>query len=186
MRTISSNKACVTQFSTSPWSTHFLERIERKCLNACFLPNVSDDVFARTDNAVHYLQSLKGCWREQAAFLLAICSHMQDPSESQREGILLHFRVHNLSLYPPAVEVQLYPVCLHTSVIHKMSQVITVNPLDNVYTEMCLAEAGLAPVSHLGQRTLRRHITSPKRNKNHPSCLKNISFQCSWFTVCIS
>lgn len=176
MRTISSNEACVTQFSASPGSTHFLERIERKCLNARFLPNVGDDVFARTDNAGHYLQGLKGCWRDQAPFLLAICSHVQEPSEAQREGILLHFRVHSLSLYPPAVEVQLDPVCLHTSVIHKMSQVITVNPSDNVYTEMCLAEAGLAPVSHLGQRILRWYITSPKGNKNHRSCVKNISF----------
>lgn len=55
-----------------------------------------------------------------------------------------------------------------------MSQSITIHPIDDAYIGMCLAKAGLGPVSHMGFWTLGLHIPSKEVDLYDPCYYKDL------------
>ncbi|XP_073332560.1 N-acetyllactosaminide beta-1,3-N-acetylglucosaminyltransferase 3-like [Pagrus major] len=128
----------------------FLEWMERNCPNASFLLFGDDDVFANTDNMVEYLQSLKDNNGRKHLFTGRL---RQDtgPIRSSRSKYFIPVQVYKSESYPSYCGGGGYLLSGYTaSVIYSMSQSITILPIDDVYMGMCLAKAGLGPVSHKG------------------------------------
>ena len=138
----------------------FLEWMERNCPNAHFLFNGDDDVFANTDNMVKYLQNLKDNNGRMHLFTGRL---RQDtgPIRSPGSKYFIPVQVYESESYPPYCGGGGYLLSGYTaSVIYNMSQSITIIPIDDAYTAMCLAKAGLGPVSHKGVKTAGLHLPS--------------------------
>ncbi|XP_073332561.1 N-acetyllactosaminide beta-1,3-N-acetylglucosaminyltransferase 3-like [Pagrus major] len=138
----------------------FLEWMERNCPNTRFLFNGDDDVFANTGNMVEYLQSLKDNNGKKHLF----AGHLMEGLAPIREPWSKYFvpvQLHESELYPPYLSGGGYLLSGYSaSVIYSMSKSIAILPIDDVYMGMCLAKAGLRPMSHIGVKVLGVSIPS--------------------------
>lgn len=152
----------------------FLEWMERNCLNARFLLNGDDDVFANTENMVDYLQSLTNNDGGEHLFIGHLISDA-GPIRIPWNKYYIPVQVYNSNLYPPYCGGGGYLLSAYTALtIYRMSQSITIFPIDDVYMGMCLAKAGLKPISHDGVKTLGWSIPSSKLDKYDPCFLKEL------------
>ncbi|XP_070765350.1 N-acetyllactosaminide beta-1,3-N-acetylglucosaminyltransferase 3-like [Enoplosus armatus] len=152
----------------------FLEWMERNCPNARFLLNGDDDVFANTDNMVEYLQSLKDNDGSKHLFTGHVI-HNASPIRWSKSKYFIPVQVHKANSYPPYCGGGGYLLSGYTAlVIYNMSQSITILPIDDVYIGMCLAKAGLTPVSHMGVKTLGLYISSKKIDVYNPCYYKEL------------
>ncbi|XP_044056544.1 N-acetyllactosaminide beta-1,3-N-acetylglucosaminyltransferase 3-like isoform X2 [Siniperca chuatsi] len=132
----------------------FLEWMERNCPNARFLLNGDDDVFANTDNMVEYLQSLKDNDGSKHLFTGHLIQNV-GPIRSSGSKYFIPVQIQESESYPPYCGGGGFLLSGYTAlVIYHMSQSIAILPIDDFYMGMCLAKAGLAPVSHMGFRTI--------------------------------
>ncbi|XP_042081856.1 N-acetyllactosaminide beta-1,3-N-acetylglucosaminyltransferase 3-like [Haplochromis burtoni] len=151
----------------------FLEWMERNCPNAHFLLNGDDDVFANTDNMVEYLQSLKDNDGSQHLFTGHLIQG-KGPIRGNNSKYYIPVQVHESDSYPPYCGGAGYLLSHYTAlVIYKMSKSINLLPIDDVYMGMCLAKAGLGPVSHMGFKTAGLHIPSNKVDLYDPCYYKD-------------
>ncbi|KAM4599188.1 N-acetyllactosaminide beta-1,3-N-acetylglucosaminyltransferase 3-like [Fundulus diaphanus] len=152
----------------------FLEWMERRCPQARFLLNGDDDVFAHTNNMVEYLQSLKdndGSKHLFAGHLLQKSFPIRDKTNKYFVPLL----VYEKDVYPPYCGGGGYLLSGYTAlVISKMSALIQIIPIDDVYMGMCLAEMKLDPESHMGVKTLGWYVPSKKVDKYHPCYMKEV------------
>uniref|UniRef100_A0A671UQA8 Hexosyltransferase n=1 Tax=Sparus aurata TaxID=8175 RepID=A0A671UQA8_SPAAU len=128
----------------------FLGWMERNCLSTSFLLFGDDDIFANTDNIVEYLQNLKDNNGNKHLFTGRL---RQDtgPIRSPRSKYFIPVQVYKSESYPPYCGGGGYLLSGYTaSVIYSMSQSVDIIPIDDAYMAMCLAKAGLGPVSHKG------------------------------------
>ncbi|XP_040896334.1 N-acetyllactosaminide beta-1,3-N-acetylglucosaminyltransferase 3-like [Toxotes jaculatrix] len=140
----------------------FLEWMERNCPKARFLLNGDDDVFANTDNMVEYLQSLKDNDGSKHLFTGHLIQG-KGPVRWTKSKYYVPVQVQESDSYPPYCGGGGFLLSGYTAlVIYNMSQSITIHPIDDVYMGMCLAKAGLGPVSHMGFRTIGLYIPSKK------------------------
>ncbi|GLD49911.1 N-acetyllactosaminide beta-1,3-N-acetylglucosaminyltransferase 3-like protein [Lates japonicus] len=145
----------------------FLEWMERNCPKARFLLNGDDDVFANTDSMVDYLQGLKNNDGSKHLFTGNVFQGTR-PVRWTESKYYVPVQVQESDSYPPYCGGGGFLLSGHTTlVIYNMSQSITIHPIDDVYMGMCLAKAGLSPVSHMGFRTLGLHIPSKKSNRSN-------------------
>ncbi|XP_044071326.1 N-acetyllactosaminide beta-1,3-N-acetylglucosaminyltransferase 3-like [Siniperca chuatsi] len=152
----------------------FLEWLERNCRNARFLLNGDDDVFANTDNMVEYLQSLKDNDGSKHLFTGHLIQNAS-PIRLSSSKYFIPFQLHKSNSYPPYCGGGGILLSVYTAlVINKMSQSITIFPIDDVYMGMCLAKARLAPVSHMGVKTLGLYLRSPNIDKYDPCYFKEM------------
>ncbi|XP_031606105.2 N-acetyllactosaminide beta-1,3-N-acetylglucosaminyltransferase 3 [Oreochromis aureus] len=151
----------------------FLEWMERNCPNARFLLNGDDDVFANTDNMVEYLQGLKDNDGRQHLFTGHLIQG-KGPIRGNNSKYYIPVQVHEADSYPPYCGGAGYLLSHYTAlVIYKMSKSINLLPIDDVYMGMCLAKAGLGPVSHMGFKTAGLHIPSNKADLYDPCYYKD-------------
>ena len=138
----------------------FLEWMERNCLSTSFLLFGDDDIFANTDNIVEYLQNLKDNNGNKHLFTGRL---RQDtgPIRSPRSKYFIPVQVYKSESYPPYCGGGGYLLSGYTaSVIYSMSQSVDIIPIDDAYMAMCLAKAGLGPVSHKGVKTAGLRLPS--------------------------
>ncbi|XP_070765048.1 N-acetyllactosaminide beta-1,3-N-acetylglucosaminyltransferase 3-like [Enoplosus armatus] len=151
----------------------FLEWMERNCPNARFLLNGDDDVFANTDNMVEYLQSLKDNDGSKHLFTGHLIQG-QGPVRWTKSKYYVPVQVQESESYPPYCGGGGFLLSGYTAlVICNMSQSITIHPIDDAYMGMCLAKAGLGPVSHMGFRTIGLRIPSKKVDLYDPCYYKD-------------
>ncbi|CAK6979548.1 N-acetyllactosaminide beta-1%2C3-N-acetylglucosaminyltransferase 3-like [Scomber scombrus] len=152
----------------------FLEWMERNCPNARFLLNGDDDVFANTDNMVEYLQSLKDNNGRKHLFTGHLIQNV-GPIRSSGSKYFIPVQVQESDSYPPYCGGGGFLLSGYTAlVIYKMSQSITILPIDDVYMGMCLAKAGLGPDSHMGVKTAGLHIPSSTLDGYDPCFYKEV------------
>ncbi|XP_042339773.1 N-acetyllactosaminide beta-1,3-N-acetylglucosaminyltransferase 3-like [Plectropomus leopardus] len=152
----------------------FLEWMERNCPNARFHLNGDDDVFANTDNMVEYLQSLKDNDGSKHLFTGHLIQNV-GPIRSSWSKYFIPVQVQKSNSYPPYCGGGGFLLSGYTAmVIYKMSQSITMLPIDDVYMGMCLAKAGLSPSSHMGVKTAGLYIPSSKLDKFDPCYYREV------------
>ncbi|GLD49910.1 N-acetyllactosaminide beta-1,3-N-acetylglucosaminyltransferase 3-like protein [Lates japonicus] len=152
----------------------FLEWMERNCLKARFLLNGDDDVFANTDNMVTYLQGLENNDGSKHLFSGHLIQNAV-PKRGSQSKYFIPVQVQESDSYPPYCGGGGFLLSGHTAlVIYNMSQSITILPIDDVYMGMCLAKAGLSPVSHMGVKTLGWYIPSSKLDAHDPCYYKEL------------
>ncbi|XP_069377920.1 N-acetyllactosaminide beta-1,3-N-acetylglucosaminyltransferase 3-like isoform X2 [Paralichthys olivaceus] len=152
----------------------FLEWMERNCPKARFLLNGDDDVFANTDNMVEYLQGL----RDNDGSKHLLTGHLIQyvgPIRSPGNKYYVPVQVQESDSYPPYCGGGGFLLSGYTAmVIYKMSKSIPFIPIDDVYMGMCMAKAGLSPVSHMGVKTSGMYIPSKKLDEFDPCFYKEI------------
>ncbi|XP_037626754.1 N-acetyllactosaminide beta-1,3-N-acetylglucosaminyltransferase 3-like [Sebastes umbrosus] len=152
----------------------FLEWMERNCPNARFLLNGDDDVFANTENMVEYLQGLKDNNGSKHLFIGHLIQNV-GPIRSSGSKYFIPVQVQESDSYPPYCGGGGFLLSGYTAlVIYKMSESITILPIDDVYMGMCLAKAGLGPASHMGVKTAGLYIPSNKLDAYDPCYYKEV------------
>uniref|UniRef100_A0A665VCG6 Hexosyltransferase n=1 Tax=Echeneis naucrates TaxID=173247 RepID=A0A665VCG6_ECHNA len=146
----------------------FLEWMETNCPNARFLFNGDDDVFANTDSMVHYLQSFMDNNGDKHLFAGHLIQNV-GPIRTKESKYFIPTQVQESESYPPYCGGGGFVLSGYTaSVIYRMSQSISILPIDDVYMGMCLAKAGLGPVSHMAVKTAGLHIPSKILDEYNP------------------
>ncbi|XP_076841580.1 N-acetyllactosaminide beta-1,3-N-acetylglucosaminyltransferase 3.4 isoform X2 [Brachyhypopomus gauderio] len=145
----------------------FMEWMERWCPDAHFLLNGDDDIFANTDNMVEYL---KGLDSEDGSKHLYVGEVMFEvPVRYAASKYYVPVQVQKSDRYPQYCGGGGFLLSHFTArTIHKMSQSITLMPIDDVYIGMCVEEAGLKPESHIGVRTTGLYIPTQKVDSFNP------------------
>ncbi|XP_018546544.2 N-acetyllactosaminide beta-1,3-N-acetylglucosaminyltransferase 3-like [Lates calcarifer] len=152
----------------------FLEWMERNCPHVHFLLNGDDDVFANTDNMVQYLQSLKDNDGSKHLFIGHLIQNV-GPIRLPWNKYYIPVQVQESDTYPPYCGGGGYLLSRYTAlVIYRISQSITIHPIDDVYMGMCLAKAGLSPESHIGVQTAGIYIPSHKIDNYDPCYYREI------------
>ncbi|GLD47004.1 N-acetyllactosaminide beta-1,3-N-acetylglucosaminyltransferase 3-like protein [Lates japonicus] len=152
----------------------FLEWMERNCPHVHFLLNGDDDVFANTDNIVQYLQSLKDNDGSKHLFIGHLIQNV-GPIRLPWIKYYIPVQVQESDTYPPYCGGGGYLLSRYTAlVIYRISQSITIHPIDDVYMGMCLAKAGLSPESHTGVQTAGIYIPSHKIDNYDPCYYRDI------------
>uniref|UniRef100_A0A8C6NWU8 Hexosyltransferase n=1 Tax=Nothobranchius furzeri TaxID=105023 RepID=A0A8C6NWU8_NOTFU len=152
----------------------FLEWMERSCPKAHFLFNGDDDVFANTNNMVEYLQSLEGNDGSKHLFAGHLIQYV-GPIRTVESKYFVPVQVHESNSYPPYCGGGGFLLSgFSAMVIYNMSSSIPILPIDDVYMGMCLAKAGLAPISHMGVKTAGLHISSLTSDAYNPCFFKDV------------
>uniref|UniRef100_A0A1A8G1Z6 Hexosyltransferase n=2 Tax=Nothobranchius korthausae TaxID=1143690 RepID=A0A1A8G1Z6_9TELE len=154
--------------------TLFLQWVQTRCSAVPFLFNGDDDVFANTDNIIDYLQSLEDNDGSKHLFTgyLFIEEKVVRWTGSK---YFIPVQIQETNTYPPYCGGGGYLLSGFTaSVIHQMSQNITIHPIDDAYMGMCLAKAGLKPTSHSGVKTLGLNVPSKQQNDLEPCFLRQL------------
>nr|XP_019953981.1 PREDICTED: N-acetyllactosaminide beta-1,3-N-acetylglucosaminyltransferase 3 isoform X1 [Paralichthys olivaceus]XP_019953982.1 PREDICTED: N-acetyllactosaminide beta-1,3-N-acetylglucosaminyltransferase 3 isoform X1 [Paralichthys olivaceus] len=152
----------------------FLEWMERNCPKARFLLNGDDDVFVNTDNMVEYLQGLRENNGSKHLFTGHLIQNV-GPIRSPGNKYYVPVQVQESDSYPPYCGGGGFLLSGYTAmVIYKMSKSIPFIPIDDVYMGMCMAKAGLSPVSHMGVKTAGMNIPSEKLDDYDPCYYKEI------------
>ncbi|XP_068183584.1 N-acetyllactosaminide beta-1,3-N-acetylglucosaminyltransferase 2 [Antennarius striatus] len=129
----------------------FLEWIQTRCPGARFIFKGDDDVFV---NTYHILDFLKGLSNPKAKDLFV--GDVITNAGPHRDKKVKYFVPESLFVgpYPPYAGGggYLYSGDLAAR-LHNVSQHVTLYPIDDVYTGMCLRKLGLAPEKHKGFRT---------------------------------
>lgn len=146
----------------------FLEWMVRNCPNARFHLNGDDDVFANTNNMVEYLQGLHDNDGSKHLFIGHLIENV-GPIRSPSSKYFIPVQVQESNRYPAYCGGGGFLLSGYTAlVIYNMSQTIPILPIDDVYMGMCLAKAGLSPVSHMGVRTAGLFIPSRRLDSYDP------------------
>ncbi|KAJ3599029.1 hypothetical protein NHX12_032992 [Muraenolepis orangiensis] len=149
----------------------FLEWMEDCCPRAHFLLNGDDDIFAHTGNMVDFL---KGHDSGQHLFVGHLIENV-GPIRERGSKYFVPVQVQTSESYPPYCGGGGYLLSGHTAaVIYNVSKSVALHPIDDVFMGICLAGAGLRPVSHMGVRTAGLHIPSPKVNPHNPCYFKDV------------
>ncbi|XP_028278544.1 N-acetyllactosaminide beta-1,3-N-acetylglucosaminyltransferase 3-like [Parambassis ranga] len=152
----------------------FLEWMDRNCPKVRFLMNGDDDVFAHTENMVEYLQGLSdndGSKHLYAGYLIP----ESFPVRYENSKYFVPVQVYDSKTYPPYCGGGGFLLSGYTAaVIYNVSQSIPLLPIDDAYIGLCLAKAGLAPVSHMGVWTLGWAVPSSKLDKYDPCFIKEM------------
>ncbi|XP_061457747.1 N-acetyllactosaminide beta-1,3-N-acetylglucosaminyltransferase 3 isoform X2 [Rhineura floridana] len=147
--------------------------MEARCPGVRFIFNGDDDVFANTDNIIHYLLSVPGAG-DQHLFVGQLISNV-GPIREKWSKYYVPEQVTTSKSYPPYCGGGGLLMSGYTShTIYKKSLGIELFPIDDVYLGMCLQEAGLAPSSHMGIRTVGVRVPSSKLESFDPCYYKEL------------
>ncbi|KAM7134771.1 N-acetyllactosaminide beta-1,3-N-acetylglucosaminyltransferase 3 isoform 1-T1 [Macrochelys suwanniensis] len=147
--------------------------LEARCPGARFLLNGDDDVFANTDNVVHYLLGLGGGGAGHLYVGQLIAN--VGPIREKWSKYYVPEQVTAVKSYPPYCGGGGLLMSGSTArAIYKESLGIELFPIDDVYLGMCLQRAGLAPASHMGIRTVGVRVPSSKLESFDPCYYKEL------------
>ncbi|MBN3276885.1 B3GN3 acetylglucosaminyltransferase, partial [Polyodon spathula] len=152
----------------------FLEWMEVRCPHVHFLLNGDDDVFANTDNMVEYLQGQEGNSGSKHLFAGHLIRWV-GPIRDVGSKYYIPVQVEESNSYPPYCGGGGFLLSGFTArTIYKMSFNITLLPIDDVYMGLCLKQAGLEPVSHMGVRTAGLYVPSKQIDPYNPCYYREI------------
>ncbi|KAJ3611029.1 hypothetical protein NHX12_021045 [Muraenolepis orangiensis] len=152
----------------------FLEWQQGRCPHVRFLLNGDDDVFAHTDNMVHYLQSTHGKLGGDKHLFVGTIMEGSEPIRNPSK-YFVPVQVYESTTYPPYCSGGGYLLSGYTSkVLHQMSKYVPLQPIDDAYMGMCLARAGLKPSNHIGVKSGGLRIPSLKVDHYDPCYYKDI------------
>lgn len=152
----------------------FLEWMEVRCPHVRFLLNGDDDIFANTGNMVEYLQGQEGNNGSKHLFAGHLIRWV-GPIRDIRSKYYIPVQVEESDSYPPYCAGGGFLLSGFTArTIYKMSLNITLLPIDDVYMGMCLKQAGLEPMSHMGVRTAGMHVPSKQFDPHNPCYYREI------------
>lgn len=152
----------------------FLEWMERFCPNAHFLLNGDDDIFANTDNMVHYLKGLDDNDGSKHLFVGHLIQYV-GPIRNPASKYYIPVQVHESDSYPPYCGGGGFLLSRFTArTIYNMSHSIVLLPIDDVYMGMGLEKAGLKPMSHMGVKTAGLHVPSEKMDNYNPCYYREV------------
>ncbi|XP_053149200.1 N-acetyllactosaminide beta-1,3-N-acetylglucosaminyltransferase 3-like [Hemicordylus capensis] len=147
--------------------------MEARCPDVRFVFNGDDDVFANTDNIIHYLLSIPG-GGDQHLFVGQLKENMV-PIREKWSKYYVPEQVTISKAYPPYCSGGGLLMSGYTSqTIYEKSLGIELFPIDDVYLGMCLQKAGLSPSSHMGIRTVGVRIPSSKLVSFDPCYYKEL------------
>ncbi|KAF7235905.1 N-acetyllactosaminide beta-1,3-N-acetylglucosaminyltransferase 3 [Varanus komodoensis] len=141
--------------------------MEARCPGVRFIFNGDDDVFANTNNIVHYLLSVPGAGDEHL-FVGQLITNV-GPIREKWSKYYVPEQVTTSNSYPPYCGGGGLLMSGYTSrTIYKESLGIELFPIDDVYLGMCLQKAGLMPSSHMGIRTVGVRLPSSRVSSFDP------------------
>ncbi|XP_054837484.1 N-acetyllactosaminide beta-1,3-N-acetylglucosaminyltransferase 3 [Eublepharis macularius] len=147
--------------------------MEARCPGVRFVFNGDDDVFANTDNIIHYLLDVPGAGDEHL-FVGQLITNV-GPIREKWSKYYVPEQVTTSKSYPPYCGgggLLMSGYTLRT--IYKESLGIELFPIDDVYLGMCLQKAGLAPSSHMGIRTVGVRVPSSRLESFDPCYYKEL------------
>ncbi|XP_060912297.1 N-acetyllactosaminide beta-1,3-N-acetylglucosaminyltransferase 3-like [Labrus mixtus] len=152
----------------------FLEWMERNCPKVRFLFNGDDDIFVNTNNVVKYLQGLDDNDGSKHLFTGHLIQYV-GPIRTPWSKYFVPVQVQESDSYPPYCGGGGFFLSGYTAlVIYNMSKSTGLLPIDDVYMGMCLAKAGLSPVSHMGVKTAGLYIPSNNIDMYDPCYFREI------------
>ncbi|XP_074834046.1 N-acetyllactosaminide beta-1,3-N-acetylglucosaminyltransferase 3 [Carettochelys insculpta] len=142
-----------------------------RCPGAQFIFNGDDDIFASTDNLVLYLQGQVG---GRHLFVGQLITHV-GPIREAWSKYYVPVQISASDSYPPyCAGGGILMSGFSARAIYQRSLSIKLFPIDDVYLGMCLQEAGLAPASHMGIRTVGIRVPSAKLESFDPCYFKEL------------
>ncbi|CAM4701099.1 N-acetyllactosaminide beta-1,3-N-acetylglucosaminyltransferase 3 [Caretta caretta] len=149
--------------------------LEARCPGARFLFNGDDDVFANTDNLVHYLLDMRDANDGDKHLYVGQLIVDVGPIREKWSKYYVPEQITTLKSYPPYCGGGGLLMSGFTArTIYKESLGIELFPIDDVYLGMCLQKAGLAPASHMGIRTVGVRVPSAKLESFDPCYYKEL------------
>lgn len=147
--------------------------MEARCPGVRFVFNGDDDVFANTDNIIHYLLDVPGAG-DKHLFVGQLISNV-GPIRETWSKYYVPEQVTTINSYPPYCGGGGLLMSGYTSrTIYNASLGIELFPIDDVYLGMCLKKAGLQPSSHMGIRTVGVHVPSSRLESFDPCYYKEL------------
>ncbi|EMP24130.1 UDP-GlcNAc:betaGal beta-1,3-N-acetylglucosaminyltransferase 3 [Chelonia mydas] len=149
--------------------------LEARCPGARFLFNGDDDVFANTDNVVHYLLGMRDANDGDKHLYVGQLIVDVGPIREKWSKYYVPEQITAAKAYPPYCGGGGLLMSGFTArTIYKESLGIELFPIDDVYLGMCLQKAGLAPASHMGIRTVGVRVPSAKLESFDPCYYKEL------------
>lgn len=147
--------------------------MEARCPGVRFVFNGDDDVFANTDNIIHYLLGVPGAGDEHL-FVGQLITNV-GPIREKWSKYYVPEQVTASKSYPSYCGGGGLLMSGYTSrTIYKESLGIELFPIDDVYLGMCLEKAGLKPSSHMAIRTVGVHVPSSRLESFDPCYYKEL------------
>ncbi|XP_030642121.1 N-acetyllactosaminide beta-1,3-N-acetylglucosaminyltransferase 2 [Chanos chanos] len=146
----------------------FLKWFNKSCSGAQFIFKGDDDVFV---NTLHILDFLKGLSPAKAKDLFV--GDVITNAGPHRDKKVKYFIPESIFVgtYPPYAGGGGYLYSGHLALrLHAATQQVTLYPIDDVYTGMCLRKLGLAPEKHKGFRT----FDIEEKYRNNPCAYKSL------------
>lgn len=146
----------------------FLEWIQTRCPGARFIFKGDDDVFV---NTYRILDFLKGLTEPKARDLFV--GDVITNAGPHRDKKVKYFIPESMYVgtYPPYAGGGGYLYSGDIAArLHNVSQHVTLYPIDDVYTGMCLRKLGLAPEKHKGFRT----FNIEEKYRSNPCAYKSL------------
>ncbi|KAG7492879.1 hypothetical protein MATL_G00018900 [Megalops atlanticus] len=146
----------------------FLEWLDRRCAGATFVFKGDDDVFVNTHRILDFLKGLAPA-KAKDLFIGDVITN----AGPHRNKKLKYFIPESMFVgqYPPYAGGWgfLYSgdVALR---LHRVSRRVSLFPIDDVYTGMCLKKLGLVPEKHKGFRT----FDIEEKYRNNPCAYKSL------------
>ncbi len=152
----------------------FLEWMERNCPKVHFLLNGDDDIFANPSNMVEYLQSIKNNDGSKHLFAGHLIQNV-GPIREPWSKYYIPVQVQESESYPPYCGGGGFILSGYTaSVIYNMSKSIDILPIDDVFMGMCMAKAGLGPISHMGVKLVGLYLSSKTKDGYDPCYYREV------------
>ncbi|XP_067416047.1 N-acetyllactosaminide beta-1,3-N-acetylglucosaminyltransferase 3 [Emydura macquarii macquarii] len=164
-----------TFFNLTLKQVQFHRWMEARCPGARFVFNGDDDVFANTDNIVHYLLGMREDNAGDRHLFVGQLIANVGPIREKWSKYYVPEQVTAAKTYPPYCGGGGLLMSGFTArTIYKESLGIELLPIDDVYLGMCLQKAGLAPASHMGIRTVGVRVPSSRLESFEPCYYKEL------------
>uniref|UniRef100_A0ABM5ELR2 Hexosyltransferase n=2 Tax=Pogona vitticeps TaxID=103695 RepID=A0ABM5ELR2_9SAUR len=147
--------------------------LDARCPSVRFVLNGDDDVFAHTDNMVHYLLGVPGAG-DRHLFVGHLISHVGPIREKWSKYYVPELVTASKSYPPYCGGGGLLMSGFTSRAIYQASLDLELFPIDDVYLGMCLQKAGLAPAAHGGIRMVGVRVPSSTLDSFDPCYYKEL------------
>lgn len=146
----------------------FLDWIQTRCSGAQFIFKGDDDVFVNTYRILDFLKGLSGP-KARDLFVGDVITNA-GPHRDKKVKYFIPESMY-VGTYPPYAGGGGYLYSGEIAArLHNVSQHVTLYPIDDVYTGMCLRKLGLAPEKHKGFRT----FNIEEKYRSNPCAYKSL------------
>ncbi|XP_036395743.1 N-acetyllactosaminide beta-1,3-N-acetylglucosaminyltransferase 3-like [Megalops cyprinoides] len=149
----------------------FLDWMEERCPHVHFLLNGDEDIFANTDNMVHYLQAREDPQDSRQHLYVGQVLRDTKPVRWTKSKYYIPTQVYAAEIFPPYITGGGFLISGYTAhVVYNMSFAVPIIPIDDAYIGMCVEKAGLQPEAHVGVLAVGEKVV-PKRIYSMDPCV---------------